>query len=276
MRIYGVDFTSRPRPAKPITVAECDVEGGALHVRELLRLTDLERFEQSLHRPGPWVAGMDFPFSQPRKLLRNLEWPEDWEAVVVRVAEMSKQEFGELLDLYRASRPAGDKEHKRATDERARALPPMKLYGTPVAKMFYEGAPRLHRSGVNVLPCRPTFETRTAVEAYPALAVRQLIGPRKSYKAETRRRQTGKRLKHRRAIVAALRGDRVRQVYGFPVELSDFCADTLAADPRGDHLDAVLCAVQAAWAWQRRDEGWGIPEDCDRLEGWIVDPGTVR
>lgn len=276
MRIYGVDFTSRPRPAKPIVVAECDVEEGALHVRELLRLTDLDRFEQSLHRPGPWVAGIDFPFSQPRKLLRNLDWPEEWEAVVSRVSTLSKDEFADLLDMYRASRPSGDKEHKRVTDRRAKALSPMKLYGTPVAKMFYEGAPRLHRAGVNVLPCRPTFETRTVVEAYPGLAVRQLIGTRRSYKAEGKRQQTGTRAKNRRAVIAALRGEAVRRIYGFPVEISPYCADTLADDPRGDHLDAVLCAVQAAWAWHRRDEGWGIPDDCDQLEGWIVDPGTVR
>ena len=47
-------------------------------------------------------------------------------------------------------------------------------------------------------------------------------------------------------------------------------------DAQGDLVDAVLCAVQAAWAWRRKDDGWGIPQGCDRLEGWIVDPAVLR
>jgi hypothetical protein len=38
----------------------------------------------------------------------------------------------------------------------------------------------------------------------------------------------------------------------------------------GDMLDALLCAVQAARAYLGRDEGYGIPMECDRDEGWIV------
>jgi hypothetical protein len=34
-------------------------------------------------------------------------------------------------------------------------------------------------------------------------------------------------------------------------------------------LDAVLCAVLAAWGWQRRDANYGLPAH-DALEGWIV------
>jgi hypothetical protein len=30
--------------------------------------------------------------------------------------------------------------------------------------------------------------------------------------------------------------------------------------------------VQAAWAYTKRDESWGVPEECDRDEGWILDP----
>jgi hypothetical protein len=31
-------------------------------------------------------------------------------------------------------------------------------------------------------------------------------------------------------------------------------------------------AVQAAWAYSQADNNFGIPVDCDPLEGWIVDP----
>ena len=41
-------------------------------------------------------------------------------------------------------------------------------------------------------------------------------------------------------------------------------------DASGDTLDAVLCALQAAWAWQRRDAGFGEPPQMDALEGWIA------
>jgi len=34
----------------------------------------------------------------------------------------------------------------------------------------------------------------------------------------------------------------------------------------------VLCLVQAAWAWARRDQRWGLPARIDPLEGWIVGP----
>ena len=43
----------------------------------------------------------------------------------------------------------------------------------------------------------------------------------------------------------------------------------------GDQLDALLCAVQAAWAYSQADDNFGIPVYCDSLEGWIVDPSLV-
>jgi hypothetical protein len=43
----------------------------------------------------------------------------------------------------------------------------------------------------------------------------------------------------------------------------------LLDDGSGDLLDAVLCALLAAWGWQRRDSHYGLPPH-DALEGWIV------
>ena len=45
-------------------------------------------------------------------------------------------------------------------------------------------------------------------------------------------------------------------------------------DVTGDSIDAVCAAVQAAWAQQQRNDGYGVPQDCDLAEGWIVDPVT--
>ncbi|MGB6327016.1 MAG: DUF429 domain-containing protein, partial [Methylocella sp.] len=56
--------------------------------------------------------------------------------------------------------------------------------------------------------------------------------------------------------------------YGFNV-MADA---SLAEDPSGDRLDALLCAVQAAWSWTQREKGFGAPRNVDPLEGWIADP----
>jgi len=37
----------------------------------------------------------------------------------------------------------------------------------------------------------------------------------------------------------------------------------------------VLCAIQAAYAHRQREHNYGIPPDCDPLEGWIIDPGLL-
>ena len=49
----------------------------------------------------------------------------------------------------------------------------------------------------------------------------------------------------------------------------------LLDDPTGDRLDALLCAIQAAWAWGQRKSDFGTPNDLDTLEGWIADPSLV-
>lgn len=273
MRIYGVDFTSAPGPGRPIAVAECELAGDRLAVRDLLRLRSFDQLERGLERPGPWIAGFDFPFGLPRGLVRDLEWPEEWEGYVARVAEIPRQELGDLLDLYKAARPRGEKERYRATDRAARALPPTKTRNPPLAFMCQEGAPRLLRSSLHVVPCRPTGDDRIAVEAYPALVARHLIGPRRSYKGG---RDTQHRHDARRDAVRHLRSERLRERYGLDVELGHFLADGLVRDTRGDLLDAVLAAVQAAWAWQRRDDGFGVPAGTDPREGGIVDPAVAR
>jgi len=48
------------------------------------------------------------------------------------------------------------------------------------------------------------------------------------------------------------------------------------ADKGGDWLDAILCAVQAGWAYSQRFNNFGVPCDCDINEGWIIDPSTYN
>jgi hypothetical protein len=72
-----------------------------------------------------------------------------------------------------------------------------------------------------------------------------------------------------------LRSNELRGNYGFSVELSDTMAEDIIHDASGDQLDAVLCAIQAGWAYGQQEHNYGIPPDCNPLEGWIVDPGLL-
>ena len=185
---------------------------------------------------------------------------------------MGKTDFEKALRTYSAAQPEGEKQHKRATDRRARSISPMRLDYQPVGKMFFQGAPRILRSGASIVPCALNDSTRVIVEAYPALAAVALADTR-SYKSDDKSRQTDAHEDARRRIIAALTGQRCRDRYGLIVQLDSAVHQTLVEDRRGDLLDAVLCAVQAAWSSMQPH--YGVPEECDRLEGWIVDPSQL-
>lgn len=273
MLVYGIDFTSVPSRTKPIIVAVCHPRPGALRLHQLLRIRSLEAFERSLEEPGPWTAAMDFPFGLPRRLVRDLGWPREWERYSDHVGALTRKEFANLLQLYMAVRPRGQKEIRRQTDISAGALSPMKLHYVPLAKMFYEGATRLATSELNILPCRPTDDSRIVLEGYPGLAARQLIG-RRSYKITGRGQQIQARHDARAKIVRALTGEEALQHYGFRVDIGTFLLEELVDDSMGDLLDSVLCATQAGWALDQSSNGYGVPPGCDPCEGWIVDPAN--
>ena len=261
MRIYGVDFTCAPRRAKPITVASGILKKNVLHLEEIERLEDFAAFEAFLQRPGPWIGGFDFPFSMPRELVRDLGWPTSWKALVTHCAKMSRLELRAALDAYRNSRPIGSKYAHRATDLPAGSSSPMKLVNPPVALMFHEGARRLLAAGVHVPLLSDGDVGRVALEAYPGLLVRKQLGIRESYKSDTRADHT--RLAIRRKIVHALRAGRP---LGTTLELKK--SAPLIEDGSGDLLDAVICAVQTAWA--ARSQNYGLPVKVTSTEGWIV------
>ena len=95
---------------------------------------------------------------------------------------MSRQGFRDALDAYRAPRPAGEKEHRRATDIAAGSISPQKLYGTPVGLMFFEGVPRIKAAGVTIPGLQLGDPERIVIEAYPGVLAgvlaRHLIGRR--------------------------------------------------------------------------------------------------
>lgn len=275
MNIYGFDFTSAPGSRKPIICAVCQLAENTLTLHACIKLHSFEEFEAFLNRAGPWLTALDFPFGQPGKLISRLRWPETWEGYVQLSAAMGKQSFEDTLTRYSAHQPPGNKHHLRVTDVRAASRSPMMLHRVPVAKMFFQGAPRLLASGVNILPSRPTNDSRIVIEGYPALVVRFLLGNR-TYKSDERVKQTADKVVARQAILQRLCSPELLDHYGCTLEIPGALAKALIADPMADSLDALLCAVQAAWAYSQRNSGYGIPPYCDPLEGWIVDPAMLR
>ncbi len=267
MRIYGVDFTCAPRKAKPITVASGVLTQALLRVEEIERLETLEAFEGFLARPGPWLGGFDFPFSLPRELVRDLDWPAKWPALVAHCARMSRLELRAALDAYRATRQVGNKYAHRATDYPAGSSSPMKLVNPPVALMFHEGARRLLASDVCLPGLRETASSKIALEAYPGLLARKQLGIRASYKSDTRAEHTRARSSARREILEALQSGRP---LGIEVGLGEKLKSAVLADGTGDLLDAVVCAAQGAWGWNRRNANYGVPANAPAGEGWIV------
>jgi len=256
-RILGVDFTSAPRPAKPIVVAEGYLSGPTLRMSTLARLYSFEAFERLLVGPEPWIGGFDFPFGLPRELVRDLGWPRDWLRLVELCGNLTRAEWRGILDGYRATRPPGRKYAHRRTDLPAGSSSPMKLVNPPVALMFQEGAPRLADAGVHVPGLAEGNRSRVALEAYPGMFARSVT--RDSYKNDSVSKQTPERKAARRRIVDAL-----------PAIMSPGLKRQLIDDASGDALDAVICAVQAAWGWRRRLRNFGLPARIESCEGWIV------
>lgn len=271
-RLFGIDFTSAPRRAKPITVAGGQPVADGVRLDALFRFHDWHGFEAFLNSPGPWLGAFDFPFSLPREAVLDLGWPADWANLVRHCAALGKGDFKHTLDAYRESRPMGARYPHRRTDLPAGSHSPLKLVNPPVGLMFLEGAPRLLDAGISLPGLYVGDPTRIAVEAYPGLLARSIT--RASYKADDRARQTPERQAARQAIVAALTSG--AHSSGLVLSLSDEHAQALIDDPGGDLLDAALALTQAAWCARQGPPMFGIPGDCDPLEGWIATAAAPR
>lgn len=264
-RVAGVDFTSRPARRKPITVACGELEGGAVRLRTLERLPDEASFARWLATPGPWVAALDFPFGLPRELVVHLGWPTRWRELIEHYRGLDRDEIRATFAAFCAKRPAGAKFAHRTCEASAGSSPSMKWVNPPVAFMLHAGAPALLDAGVHLPGLHEGDPARVALEGYPGLLARELVGNR-SYKADDKARQTPERLIARKDIVEALEQGRTR--LQLRLRLTHAQREALVDDPMGDLLDAVLCMMQAAWA--ARQPRWGQPAEIDPLEGWIA------
>jgi len=264
--LIGVDFTSAPRKAKPITAASGRLDGSIVRLDGVEALHDWPAFEALLVRPGPWLGAFDFPFGLPREAVIDLGWPANWPDLVRHCAALGKAEFRAVLDAYRQTRPVGQRYAHRATDLPARSHSPLKLVNPPVGLMFLEGAPRLLAAGVTLPGLHTGAPSRIAVEAYPGLLARRITPD--SYKSDDKRKQTTERHATRIRIVEALCASSSSN--GIQLQLTSEQACALTDDASGDRLDAVLALMQAASSARAGAPRYGLPPRVDPLEGWIA------
>ncbi len=264
-QIAGVDFTSRPTKRKPITVATGQIERGVLRLMRLEAHTTFDSFAAWLQTPGPWTGAFDLPFGLPRELVQTLEWPQQWLPLMAHYASISREEIRATFAAFCDVRPVGGKFAHRACDGPAGSSPSMKWVNPPVAYMLHAGVPLLIASGVHMPGLHPGDPHRVAVEGYPGLLARELLGNR-SYKSDDKAKQTPERLIARKDLLDGLEQGRTR--LALRLRLSHAQRDDLVADASGDRLDAVLCMLQAAWA--NGQKNYGLPPQMDSLEGWIA------
>jgi hypothetical protein len=141
----------------------------------------------------------------------------------------------------------------------------MKWVNPPVAFMLHAGVPWLMASGAHMPGLAQGDPQRVALEGYPGLLAREILGAR-SYKSDDPAKQTPERLMARKDLIEALVQGRTR--LGLRLRLSHAQRDSLAHEGSADGLDAVLCLLQAAWAAEA--ENFGFPVQVDALEGWIA------
>ena len=271
--LVGCDFSSSPSRRKPIVLALGRRDGARVQLLGLERIETLPALARWLAQPQPWVGGFDLPFGLPRELVTTLGWPTGWRACMQHYRSLTREQIREAFAGFCDARPVGGKFAHRATDGPAGSSPSMKWVNPPVAYMLHAGLPLLLDAGVylpGLMPPGTGDAQRVALEAYPGLLAREVLG-RRSYKSDTRAQQTPERLLARKDLITALEKGETR--LGLRLKLRNAQRDALADDASGDSLDAVLCLLQAAWAERAHAAGdplYGLPPTLDPLEGWIA------
>lgn len=304
MPLLGCDFSSSPSRRKTIVLAVGHLSGDCVCLDGIEAFATLEAWGQRLAQ-GQWVGGFDLPFGLPRELVQTLGWPATWHASAQHYLAQPRSALREQFKAFCAARPVGGKFAHRATDGPAGSSPSMKWVNPPVAWMMHAGLPWLLAVGATfpahadpdphhypghdhdhdhdpgsgsgsgpgaaAVNCGDSQRQRVALEAYPGLLARELLGGATSYKSDDVARQTPARSLAREQLLAQLVAGHTR--LGLSVQLTPAQAHAMVADAQGDTLDALLALVQAAWCWRAHVRGhanWGLPAGVDPLEGWIA------
>jgi Protein of unknown function (DUF429) len=279
MQTIGCDFSSSPSKRKPVVVALSEhfsSKNGGLPAYSLrCVLSKIERFDSldalsdRLQSEGQWVGGFDLPFGLPRELIETLQWPLSWHACMRHYTSLTREEIRATFKAFCDARPVGGKFAHRAADLPAGSSPSMKWVNPPVAYMLHAGVPLLLQAGCHFPGLHAGNADKVALEAYPGLLAREIIGSR-SYKSDDKSKQTPERLIARKDIMTAVENGQTR--LKVRLKLSNAQREQLIEDASGDSLDAALCMLQAHWAYGQHASGkknYGLP-NFDPLEGWIV------
>lgn len=265
--LLGCDFSSSPTRQKPIVFALGAFKNECVQLSKLEQIASLDAFGVWLARPQPWLGVFDLPFGLPRELVEHLQWPLTWPELINHYAAQSREDIRNTFAAFCNARPVGGKFAHRAADKPAGSSPSMKWVNPPVAFMLHAGVPRLMGAGVHLPGLHDGDKTRVALEGYPGLLAREVLGQR-SYKSDSKPKQTPERLIARKDLITALELGQTR--LGMRLKLTHAQRDLLVGDAKGDSLDAVLCLMQAAWAQGQGAPRYGLPLNVDPLEGWIV------
>ncbi len=265
--LLGCDFSSSPNRQKPIVFALGAAKNGCVQLSKLEPVASLDAFGTWLAQPQTWLGVFDLPFGLPRELVEFLQWPTTWPELINHYAALSREDIRSTFAAFCNARPVGGKFAHRAADKPAGSSPSMKWVNPPVAFMLHAGVPHLLRAGVHLPGLFSGDKTRIALEGYPGLLAREVLGQR-SYKSDDKAKQTPDRLIARKDLITALELGQTR--LGLRLKLTHAQRDLLVGDAKGDSLDAVLCLMQAAWAQGQGAPRYGLPADVDPLEGWIV------
>jgi len=268
--LLGCDFSSSPTRQKPIVLALGESQAGRVQLSKLEHVTSLDAFGQWLAQPHSWLGVFDLPFGLPRELVEHLQWPPTWPELIRHYAALSRDDIRSTFAAFCNARPVGGKFAHRAADKPAGSSPSMKWVNPPVAFMLHAGVPRLLDSGAHLPGLHEGDTSRVALEGYPGLLAREVLGNR-SYKSDDKAKQTPERLIARKDLITALELGQTR--LKLRLKLTHAQRDLLVGDVKGDSLDAVLCLMQAAWALNQHAHGaalYGLPPGTDPLEGWII------
>lgn len=272
MLLLGCDFSSAPSARKPIVIACGTAHAGQVSLLSFEFFDSLDAWARWLGNSPAWIGAFDFPFGLPRGLVEHLGWPLHWPALIAHYTGLRRDQIREIFAAFCDSRPIGGKFAHRATDGPAGSSPSMKWVNPPVAFMLHAGVPRLLEVGA-VMPglhVPANGGSRIALEGYPGLLARELIG-RRSYKSDDAAAQTEARRGARADLIEALSKGSGR--LGLHLAIGAHVRQRLLDDAKGDCIDAALCLVQAAWGAERHGSaghGYGLPPEIDPVEGWIV------
>ncbi|MFV0422373.1 DUF429 domain-containing protein [Oleidesulfovibrio sp.] len=192
-----------------------------------------------------------------------------WHHYVSRLALLDKEAFRQTVYAFMNTRPKGQKLPLRLTDNLTDAQSPLRLNYVPVGRMFHAVVPLLTESAVRIPLLHENGDCRVALEVYPALIARDILGNPPRYKDGSKEQQQ-ERKQARAALIHTL-PDYCQSRYGFTLQIEAQQKEVVLEDTKGDMLDALLCAIQAAGA--ARQKNFGMPElvsETMRSEGWIA------